>query len=284
MRPLSQLDPDTDCEEIVFRLGAWEFPWDIEKALEFALFRTYAVPSISNLLSRTGEFAERPRKRYDDTELILAEIVENGIESAQGQAALDRMNAMHGAYRIANSDMLYVLSTFVFEPPRWLARWGRRPLTEIEQDAIFTYYKRLGTQMGITDIPESRADFETFNRAYEAEHFRFADTNADVGKATRDLLLSFYLPRALFPVARPVAHALMDPPLRRAMGFADPPRLVSAIALGGMALRRRFLPLLPRRRRPFLQTKKRRPTYPKGYRIAELGTFPGARDVQQAVD
>ncbi|CAN0600195.1 unnamed protein product, partial [Laminaria digitata] len=35
----------------------------ITKALEFALFRTYGVPSISKLLHKTGEFAKGAGKR-----------------------------------------------------------------------------------------------------------------------------------------------------------------------------------------------------------------------------
>jgi hypothetical protein len=78
---IEALDPDRDYRQIVFLLTAYAFPWDIERALEFALFRTYAVPAISGLLQKTGEFIRRARKRYDDTELILAEILENGFDS-----------------------------------------------------------------------------------------------------------------------------------------------------------------------------------------------------------
>jgi hypothetical protein len=67
MRQIATLDPQRDHRQIVFLLTAYVFPWDIERALEFALFRTYAVPSISGLLCKTGEFVRRPRKRYDDT-------------------------------------------------------------------------------------------------------------------------------------------------------------------------------------------------------------------------
>ena len=37
-------------------MGAHEFPWDVTQALGLALYRTYAVPSIGELLSATGEF------------------------------------------------------------------------------------------------------------------------------------------------------------------------------------------------------------------------------------
>ena len=81
---IAELDPKRDYEEISFLLQAYEFPWDYKRALEFALFRTYAVPSISGLLAKTGEFLTRPRKRYDDTELILYEIARTWLRQRTG--------------------------------------------------------------------------------------------------------------------------------------------------------------------------------------------------------
>ncbi len=276
-REIAALDPATEYERIGFLLSTCEFAWDTEKALEFALFRTYAVPSISGLLSRTGEFRDRTRKRYDDTELLLSEIAENGQESARGQAALARINDMHGRYRIANADMLYVLSTFVVEPRRWIDRFGKRPLTAAEVEAGVRHYRALGARMGIADIPETYEAFDAFNRDYEARHFAYADTNAEIGGLTRDLLLSFYLPRWLVPLGRPAVHAMCDAPLRRAMGFADPPRWVARVVFGGLRARALVLRALPARRRPRRITERRRPTYPGGYTIETLGTFKAPR-------
>ncbi|QQA41805.1 oxygenase MpaB family protein [Pelagovum pacificum] len=272
-REIETLDPEVDFERIGYLLATCEFAWDTEKALQFALFRTYAVPSISGLLSRTGEFSRRPLKRYDDTELLLAEVAENGLGSDRGRAAVDRMNDMHGRYRIANADMVYVLSTFVLEPVRWLQRYGKRPLTEREKRAGLIYYRDLGARMGIRDMPESLDAFDTFNRAYEAEHFRYADSNAEIGCATRDLLMSFYLPRRLARIGHPFIYALMDDPLREAMGFPRPPRWIVGLVKGGLRLRAQALRVLPARRKPRLVTRKRRVGYPGGYDIASLGTF-----------
>ncbi len=269
----SALDPVRDAREIVFALAAWDFPWDIERSLEFALFRTYAVPSISALLVHTGEFEQRTRKRYDDTELILAEIQQHGADHPRGAAALARMNAMHGRFRIPNENFLYVLSTFVFEPMRWIERFGWRQLSAAEKAAMFHYYRDLGARMGIRDIPTDLAAFEAFNCDFEAAHFRHAASNARIGTKTLDLLLGFYLPRALFGLARPGAYALMDPPLRAAMGFPDPPRWLCRAMPAALRLRAWVLRLLPKRRRPHLLTRVRRPTYPRGYRIEDLGTF-----------
>ena len=270
---INTLDPKVDYERICFLLSAYEFSWDIEKALEFALFRTYAVPSISALLSWTGEFRDRTRKRYDDTELLMSEISENGQDSERGQAAIRRMNEMHGRYRISNNDMLYVLSTFVVEPVKWLKRFGKRAMTTTEVDAWVHYYRALAAKMGISSIPETYIAFENYHREYELANFCFAKTNAEIGSLTRDLLLSMYAPKLLVPYVRPVVHALCDPPLRKAMGFAEPPTWLERMIFGALHARAKFLRMLPSRRRPRLITNRKRPTYPMGYEIEKLGTF-----------
>ena len=114
-----ELDPKRDHSRIVYLDACYEFPFDFTRADEFALYRTYAVPSIANLLYRTGEFTERTQRRYDDTKLLLSELVEHGYDSARGQRAMQQINHHHGRFDILNADLLYVLSTFVFEPPRW---------------------------------------------------------------------------------------------------------------------------------------------------------------------
>ena len=110
------LDPVADHQRIVFLSTRVDFPFDTTRALELALFRTFAVPSIGELLYSTGEFTQRAQKRYDDTVLILAELLEWGYDSERGREALRRINRFHGKYEIPNEDFLYVLSTFHLEP------------------------------------------------------------------------------------------------------------------------------------------------------------------------
>ena len=59
------LDPAADYVEIYRNLVMHEFPWDMNQALSFALFRTYAVPGIGRLLDATGEFTGRTHQRPD---------------------------------------------------------------------------------------------------------------------------------------------------------------------------------------------------------------------------
>ena len=66
---IQQLDPKTDCQQILFFTGTFEFPWLVRKSLEFALFRSFGAPSISKILDRTGQFRDHGQRRFDDTAL-----------------------------------------------------------------------------------------------------------------------------------------------------------------------------------------------------------------------
>lgn len=270
---IAQLDPETEYERIAFLLSCHVFPWDLERALEFALFRTFAVPSISAILADTGEFTHRPRKRYDDTELILYEILEHGMSSLRGQRAIRRMNAMHARFNISNEDFLYVLSTFIFEPIRWMERYAWRPFTPLEKRAIFLNYIALGHRMRLKDIPSSYEEFEAYNIRYEQEHFAYAESNRTVSEKTVELLLGFYVPRWLYGPVRPFVHALMDAPLQQAVGIRPPAGWKSRLLEKALALRARWEATRPEPEQPVLGTRRHRPTYPEGYQIEELGTF-----------
>jgi len=273
---VATLDPSTDFEEIARITGTLEFPWDVNQALSFALFRTYAVPSIGELLARTGEFTERTQKRYDDTGLLLGAIIEEGLNSDEGMAAIRRMNQMHGSYDISNDDMRYVLSTFVVIPQRWLADFGWRPLTDAEREATVRYYAALGKKMGIRDIPDTSEGFAELLDSYEAEHFGFDAGGRAVADATLDLFATF--PQNRFvpaKVSRRAAYALMDEPLLDAFGFPHPTRVERALVRCGLKARAFVLQFMPSRTEPV--RARDLPTilgYPDGFELTELGTFP----------
>ena len=101
-----KLDPKLDHSRIVHLDACYEFPFDFTRADEFALYRTDAVPSIAKLLDSTGEFIGRTQRRYDDTKLIISELVENGYDSERGRRAMKQMNHQHVRFDISNSDYL----------------------------------------------------------------------------------------------------------------------------------------------------------------------------------
>lgn len=275
LKQIESLDPEKDHQRIVWLSTRYDFPFDTTRALEFALYRTYCVPSISALLDRTGEFQQRTQRRYDDTDIIVSELTEHGYDSDRGKRALRRMNQLHGRFNIANDEFLYVLSTFVFEPIRWNERFGWRPLCHQERMAYFHFWKEVGRRMNIRDIPPDYDTFEQFNRAYEKRHFRFTEANQRVGIATRELFVSWF-PRPFAPLVRAAIHAMLDDPLIEAFGFPRPSRVLRWLVPGCLRLRARLIRILPRRQRPVLRTEMRHRSYPAGYVIEELGPASAA--------
>lgn len=274
LREIAKLDPERDYEEISRIGGTYEFPWDIQQSLSLALFRTYAVPSIGRLLYDTGAFTGDVQKRHDDTLLILYSMAIDGLESSRGHAAVKRMNQMHGSYDISNEDMRYVLSAFVVTPTRWIKHYGWRKGIPAEQLAAVRYYQRLGKLMGITDIPETYEAFEELLDAYEADNFAFDEKSLAVANSTLGLFESFY-PRPMRRAANALLRALMEDHLLEAFHYKKPSAPVVFLARRLMRIRARLVAFLPARQLPkgvadFREVK----SYPDGFRVEDLGTFP----------
>jgi ER-bound oxygenase mpaB/B'/Rubber oxygenase, catalytic domain len=270
LREIRRLDPVADHSRIVYLDTCFEFPWDTTRSLELALFRTFAVPSIAAVLDESGEFGRAPQKRYDDTDLILSTIVEAGYESEEGKRAIRRLNRIHARFEISNDDYLYVLSSFVFEPIRWNARFGWRPLDETEKLATFEFWREVGRRMAIKGIPESSAELEARNEEYERRHFRRTEQSERVGRATRDMFLAWFpwLPRRLGAQA---IYALMDDRLLDAFGFPRPPQALRAVVETSLRARGRLVAFLPPRRRPRLRTRRKTRTYGREWQLEALG-------------
>jgi hypothetical protein len=269
------LDPVTQYREIYRNLALYEFPWDLNQSLSFALFRTYAVPSIGRLLAGTGAFTTATQKRYDDTVVLLETPLLEGFDSADGRAAVRRINQMHRSYDISNEDMRYVLSTFVVVPKRWIDDFGWRRLTSEEVAASVRYYRDLGRHMGIRDVPASYEAFAELMDAYEEQNFAFDAGARRVADSTMDLLASFH-PRPAKPVIDLFSRTLMDPPLLEAFGFDDPGDLARLVSRAALRARARVVAVLPPRRRPHLvRDTSRIRSYPGGFSIPQMGTFPG---------
>jgi hypothetical protein len=270
LREIRQLDPVADHSRIVYFDTCFEFPWDTTRSLELALFRTFAVPSVAAVLDSTNEFALRAQKRYDDTDLILSTIAEVGYDSPDGRRAIRQMNRIHGRFEISNDDFLYVLSSFVFEPIRWNARFGWRPLIEQERLASFHFWREVGRLMAIREIPESYGELERFNETYERERFARSPAAERVGAATRDMFLAWFpgLPRQFGAHA---IYAPMDDRLLQAFGFPRPPRALRAAVERALRARARVVASLPARRNPRLRTRRRSRTYGRRWELEQLG-------------
>ncbi|MEU1146258.1 oxygenase MpaB family protein [Streptomyces sp. NPDC005863] len=274
LEQIRRLDPEQDFLAIYRLTTTFEFPWDYTRALELALYRTYAVPSIGRLLAQTAELTERTQKRYDDTALLLDAIVEHGFTGERGRTAVRRINQMHRSYDISNDDMRYVLCTFVVVPKRWIDAYGWRRLSRHEAAAAAAYYRTLGRHLSIKDIPRSYEEFEKCLDDYEDANFGWDQGAREVSDATLDLMASWY-PRPLAPVLRNVTLALLDDPLLRAFRYERPGAVTRSLVRRAVRMRGRAVRLMPPRRTPHYARQNREiKGYPHGYEVAELGSFP----------
>ncbi|GDX76932.1 hypothetical protein LBMAG41_20080 [Cyanobium sp.] len=264
------------CHDLAGRL----FPWDLTRSLELALLKTFCVPSISRLLAETGEFLRRPRKRYDDTGLMVAELMRHGPDSPIGEAVISRLNRIHGGYPIRQEDYRYVLSTFVCEPIRWLARYGWRPLSAEEQEAVFRFWRLVGERMGIPAIPPDLPAMLAFNQAFEAQVFAPAESNRQVADATLAMLLRDW-PAPLRPALGRLLAGLLAQSEAECLGWSRPASPLQAALLATLRCRSRLAGLSqslrpPQRSRFF--SEQPNPSYGKRFQLHQLG--PPARLAQ----
>lgn len=267
---IQELDPEKDCWQICYLILGYEFPWDSLRALEVALMRTYCIPSISKLLNKTGEFIHRPQKRYDDTSIMLTEIIKWGYESERGQEALQTMNSIHRRFQIDNADFLYVLSTFIYEPIRWNQRFGWRLMCENEKLAIFYFWRQIGKLMDIENIPDTYQEFEQYNLDYEKANFRYSDDNRKIGESTRDLFISWF-PKWLEKPLKPLTYTLLDDTMLDAFGFEHPAPFLCRTVEIILKIRGRILQFFPAPNQSDFFIDHPTRTYPHGYKIANLG-------------
>ncbi|KAI7831450.1 hypothetical protein BC939DRAFT_391887 [Gamsiella multidivaricata] len=261
-------------KEVSSNFADIDFPFLNVVSLEFALFKTYAIPSISKILAATRQFKDSCSKRTEDTTLILQEmsegyarkqfreIIERRVDEEEDKnderrefIATERLNFIHGHYPIKQEDYLYTLALFVLEPHIWISRFEWRESTELERNE------------------------------YERSHMVYANTNVAIAEVTTDLLLSL-APSFTHAFGRQVVSALLSDRLRTAFAIPPPPAGLTTVIVGALKLRAFFVRhfMLPRRY-PNVRTalraneenkyvplwNKYAPVYPDGYKVEDLG-------------
>lgn len=273
-RVVRNLHPEHDWLEISTIVFGLEFPWEVQRATELALFRTFAVPEIGTLLAQSGAFTSATQKRFSDTAIILDGAGAFISKETTNPIAIRRLNHMHGAYNIPNDQMVYVLTTFIVPAVRWIQRYGYRTLSKKEIDATVRYWQRMAELMGVKDVPTDFEGFEDFMDSYERERFGESVGGTAVTEATLALIATWY-PAPLRPFVRSATLALLDPHIREALGLPEPPPLTAAMVRGSLAIRRFIIRMLPARGTPVRAAKNRRVRgYPDGWDLAQVGTFP----------
>jgi hypothetical protein len=238
------LDPERDHLAIMRQAFCRDFPAEIRVGAALALFRVFAIPRISGLLAATRAWELRPGQRLDRTVDLLSALVVQGYDSGPGAAALAQLNVAHARHAIPNEDFVYVLTAFVTEPARMIARCGKRPLSPLELAAASVFWREVGVRMGIRDIPRSFAAMQRFQVEYEASHRGPAPSNLRTAEGVL-AGLSRRAPAPLRRVVRETVLALLDPEVRRACGLEDGGKPMALLLDCVLFVRRKLFSWLP---------------------------------------
>ncbi|CAF2035955.1 unnamed protein product [Rotaria magnacalcarata] len=221
-------------QEVCLLTGAYDMPYVLELSTAFGLFRTYAIPTISEVLVKSNQLANKDvaGRRAEDTSVLLSECIYHDLDSKRARMGLARINYLHNLYRcsITNDDMLYTLSIFIYEPVRWSELYDWRPLEPIEKEARYIFWKEIGERMGIEYIPSAYEELEIWKNDYEKEHMIFSKTNKICGEATLNLMTSIY-PVWMQGFIRNVLLSIVDERLRLAMDFEKPPTWIKRLTI-----------------------------------------------------
>ncbi|KAI1819140.1 hypothetical protein F4861DRAFT_166897 [Xylaria intraflava] len=253
---LSRMTND-QAQQIIEYLIRSEFPAFSELALQFALFKTYGVESISRLLLATTNLIDpvKSLKRYEDTGAIIGEFMLHPPSSDRAMRSIARMNFLHSKYieqgAISNEDLLYTLSVFVMEPPRFARLYEWRAMNDMEYCAYGVFWKAIGDSMGIKykgylthdswrDGIEWADDITAWAKSYEVKAMR---PNLVANKPAKALIpmLMYWLPWFAKPFAEEVICVLMGDRVREAFMLPEPGITAAATVYSLMLLRRFYL-------------------------------------------
>ncbi|RMJ25183.1 hypothetical protein PHISP_03938 [Aspergillus sp. HF37] len=267
--PLGEMTDD-EAFDIQKQLIQLEFPFIYIKALQFALFRTYGIPSISHTLTDTSQFSKSGTslKRYSDTGALIQEFVGQAPTSYRACTAIARTRFIHSSYRasgkILDSDMLYTLSLFATQPIRFVEDYEWRSLTELEKCAIGTFWKSIGDglEVSYSELPSGKTGFRdglhwleeigAWSEGYEKRCMVPDIKNRETADQTTAVLV-YMLPKALVPVGLKFVSFMMDERLRRAMLYDPPSPAYAKVFSSLLTLRRLALRYLSPPRPHFLR-------------------------------
>ncbi|KAI2622359.1 hypothetical protein GGR54DRAFT_629910 [Hypoxylon sp. NC1633] len=282
-----------EAQHIINFISTWEMPLLQFQALQFGLFKTYGVESISRLLLATGNLTSplRSPKRFEDTAALIGEWLINPPTSDRAVRGVARMNFLHGKYvkegTISNADLLYTLSVFITEPGRFARLYDWRPLNEMEYCAYGVLWKSVGDAMeiqyegylahaesGWRDGIEFADDIAAWAKSYEVVAMKPSTVCAKPARALIPMI-TYWVPWFAKPFGTELVISLLGERVREAFMLPESGVTASATIYSLIALRRfvlRYL-TLPR----FFELKRQYEPDQQTGRITQrmpYGNFP----------
>lgn len=236
----------TDAQYVQNLMVLLEFPKMMYVSLQFALFKTYAFPDMSEILVKSKQLStDRPApKRYVDTVVLVAEWMRWPLDSERASLAIARTNYLHAQYAsyIQPGDFLYTLIMFATEPLIFISKYEWRQPTELEKAACWKFWYEVGVRMNIPPetIPKTWDGMAQFAVDFEDKYRQPAESNHKVASITLELLL-WWCPGFAKGFARQCVYSVMGDPLREAMMFPEASPIITPIVNTVIGLRRFYL-------------------------------------------
>lgn len=268
LKQIEALDLDTEYREITKLFYADFQSTMVAKSIN-GFMMNYAAPRISRVLGSTGELEHRISKRVIDTIILASAVMMEGF-TGQGRDAARRVNAMHRQYDIHPDDFIAVGAEETVGSIVLAERYGWRPVTDKEREAVNRYYSHQARAFGSPNpLPATYAETKAFFEAYLDNHVRYEPQNERLGT----VLLSWIgtmAPAGMRSLYRFILVAQLDDRIARACGIHPASRVAKWFAhtalnhLGGK------LPVAdggPSHLDALVSS-----VYPNGYEISKIGT------------
>lgn len=236
---VARLDPITD-DNVITHLS-FEVLTPVSAAhigYAAAAAKTCAVPRVAERILNGGDGKQvrNPVKRDADTLAYFSDLFAMGHRSAEGRAACQKLGEMHQRMNIRNDDQLYTLGLLIFGPQQLAATYGTRVHSATEIDAAFSFWRGVGEQMALHDIPTSPSAYQLWMTAYENQHFEPSEDGHRAAEAhVRGLSVRF--PGFALRLARAAVVETMDDRTRICLGYRPVARPVAgALRLSWQAI------------------------------------------------
>jgi uncharacterized protein (DUF2236 family) len=269
LRRIEELDPEKDYREIT-ALFYQDFQAVMILQAVTGNLMTFAVPRMSRILTATRQFEDHTTKRFVDTTLLVQAVLDHGLGPGDGRDAARRVNAMHRQYDIHPDDFVAVGCDVPVMSVEIADRFGWRPVTDAEREALRIHYSAEARAFGSGPLPPTLPEMRAFWDSYLDENTAFEPQNHSLAKAFLSFVPTLF-PRPLRPVVTPILLAQVDPRILRACGLGEPSRAgkrISTMLMRGLG---RTGPA-PETGGPDVIGKLAESIYPHGWTVHTLGT------------
>jgi hypothetical protein len=211
-----------DHQELVKQFFTMEFPFMWAKSMEIAIINTFPFKPVYVRLTINSKFKDNPEKRYDDSELIMREILEHGTNSCRGQKSVKRLNYIHNNFNIDNDSYLYVLALFVYVPIKMINEFGWRKLYDYEIEAISKTFINVGEEMNIKHLPNNYKEFENIiKNTYNKINNSLPDKRSKIiFESTLKMFLEPY-PKCVHSLIKNILFSILEDPIKKGFAIND---------------------------------------------------------------